>query len=550
MNISAGSFGRVSLITGTLLIAVIAVLLCLIPKPENDLFFELRIGSDILRSGHLPHFDTYSWTNRGRRWDVPEWGAFALYALAFRAGGFFGTWLLMALLTVATAWTVWFWLARRLGLAPAFALTTLMLLAMSGCLQERPYAFTYLLLAVTLIILTQARQGRLRRLLWLPPLCLVWTNLHQGVTALVCLLLALALGDAVSAVWLRVRAARESPDLLAATTEEWKARDRAAADLRRSFVCRAWALLGTALACLGAGMVSPYGARVYWNVFITLRNHNLMANVTEWNSVATLPFVQLQPFLSVAVVAFGALALSRRRSLADGFVLAALLGEALLHARGIPLFAIGSMVLVGTHWASAVQQMRRSLGLSPQPDSYRPLLALFALLFTVTIALVCVTSLQKAIGPRGYRPQGIGEAVAQEPSYPANACAFMDAEGFPSHLRLLNDFETGGYLMWRLPREPVFVDGRLDVYVGRTFDDMLILARDPGSPAWAALVRQYDFDCVLTTSRAQANAFAADPRWQIVYADPDGAAQQGRILLRRRPEFGSLIIRCLRDRRH
>ena len=76
------------------LITVIALLICLIPKPENDLFFELRIGTDILQLHHLPHFDTYSWTEHGRRWDVPEWlahGAVCVWRTG--CGGFFGTWL-------------------------------------------------------------------------------------------------------------------------------------------------------------------------------------------------------------------------------------------------------------------------------------------------------------------------------------------------------------------------------------------------------------------------------------------------------------------------
>lgn len=548
MNISASNFGRAPLMAGTILLALIAVLLCLIPKPENDLFFELRIGSDILHSHALPRFDTYSWTEWGTRWDVPEWLAFVLYALAFRAGGFFGTWLLLAALTVATAWTVWFFLTRRLGAAPAFGLTTLMLLALSGCLQERPYAFTYLLLAVSVILLTQARDSRLRRLLWLPPLCVVWTNLHQGVTALIGLLLVSALGDAATAGWIRLKSARTTSDLLSASAEEWDARDREAADLWRSYARRAWLVLGTALACFGAGMVSPYGRRVYWNVFITLRNHNLMANVTEWNPATTLPLVQLEPFLAVAIITFGALALSHRRSLADCLVVVALFIEAILHARGIPLFAVGSMAIVGTHGASAAGQIQRHFGISLTLTAHRRLLSAFALVLVGAIALVSFASLRRAVGPRGDSPAGIGEAVAREPSYPADACAFMDREGFPAHLRLLNDFETGGYLMWRLPREPVFVDGRLDVYVGRTFDDMLTLSRNPGSPTWAALVQRYDFDCVLTTSRRQADAFAADPRWQLVYADPDGAAQQGHVFLRRRPEFAALIARCGRDR--
>ena len=516
-----------ALIAGTLLLAVIAVLICLIPKPENDLFFELRIGTDILHFHRLPHFDTYSWVNRGTRWDVPEWLAFVLYALAFRGGGFFGTWLLMALLTVAVAWAVWFWLTRSAGLAWAFLMTTLMLLAMKDCIQERPYAFTYLLLAVSLMILIRACAGRLRLLFWLLPLCAIWTNLHQGVLALILLLLVYSLGDAIAAGWLW----RQGVEI-----ERWQ-------PLR----ARGWRILGTAAACACAGMISPYGWRVYWNVFITLRNHNLMANVTEWNPVTVLPVSQLQPFLAVVLLAFGTLALSRNRTLADFLAVTALLGQALLHVRDIPLFAIGSIIIVAPHFAASMQQIRRALGLSPTPAARPVLLTVFALLFVAAIALVSYVSLRRAIGPRGYSLEGIGEAVARLPGYPENACAFLQAEGFPPNLRLLNDFETGGFLMWRLPSEPVFIDGRLDVYVGQTFDAMLILARDPGSPVWQALVQQYDFDCIMTTSRREANAFAADPRWQLVYADPNGSRQHCRILLRRRPEFAGLIARCLHD---
>ncbi len=518
---------RPALIAGTLLIAVIAVLICLIPKPENDLFFELRIGSDILHSHRVPHFDTYSWVNRGTRWDVPEWLAFVLYALAFRGSGFFGTWLLMALLTVATAGVVWFRLTRSTGLAGAFLLTTLMLLAMKDSIQERPYAFTYLLLAVSLVILIHAREGRPRLLVWLLPLCTLWTNLHQGVLALIFLLLVYAVGDAVTAGWLHRQGA------VTKTVEMLRV--------------RAWLMLGTAVGCTGAGMISPYGWRVYWNVLITLRNHNLMANVTEWNPVTVLPFSQLQAFLAIATIAFGTLALSRKR-FSDALVVAALFGQALLHARNIPLFAIGSVIIIAPHFTSAVAQIRRALGLSPTPVSRPVLLSVFALLFVAAVALVSFVSLRRAIGPRGYSLEGIGEAVAGLPGYPENACAFMQAEGFPPNLRLLNGFETGGFLMWRLPSEPVFIDGRLDVYVGRTFDNMLILARHPGSPTWAALVARYDFDCVMTASKREANAFAVDPQWQLVYTDPKGSRQHCRLLLRRRPEYAGLIARCLHDR--
>ena len=507
---------------GALLVAVITLLLCLLPKPENDLFFELRIGTDILHSHHLPGVDTYSWTEYGRRWDVPEWGAMTLYALAYRVGGFFGTWLLMALLAVGAAWIVYGLLYPKVGPAWAFGLTTVMLLAMSDCLQERPYAFSYVGLALGLKIVTDARQTRLRRLLWLLPLCVFWASLHQGVLVLVGLLVVYGLGDALAAL------------------QGYQGLPR-----------RAWVMLGMAAACGAVVLLNPYGARLYLNVLVTLRDHALMSNVTEWNPVTVLPLRQLQPFLAVSVCVFGPLLFSRTRNLPDILAAAALFINACLHARNIALFAVGGLVIASVHLPSAIERLRLAVGFTGRSPLLRPMLGVFAVLIVMTTGLVSLVSLARAIGPRGWTLEGIGEAAARVPRFPSKAVAFVQAEQFPPHLRLLNDFETGGYLLWTLPSEPVFVDGRLDVYTGRTFDDMLILSRNPGTPQWKGLVNLYDFDAVLTENKSEADAFASDPEWQQVFTYPP--PQTGRkphewVFLRRRARFAPLIARCLRAR--
>ena len=511
---------RRALVSGAFLITIIALLLCLIPKPENDLFFELRIGTDILHTHHLPRFDTYSWTEYGRRWDVPEWGAMTLYALAFRWGGFFGTWLLMALLTVAAALIVWETLLRKVGLVWAFGLSTLTLLAMSDCLQERPYAFSYVLLALSLRIIADAREIGLRRLLWLLPLCIVWASLHQGVLVLTGLLAVMGLGDALRGFW-----------------GHWKVPRRA------------WIMLGMAGACAAAVLVNPYGWRLYLNVLVTLRDHALMANVTEWNPVTVLPLRQLQPFLAVSVCVFGALFFSQKRSLPDTLAATALLINALFHARNIALFAVGGMIIASVHLPSAIDRLKSAVGFSGRSPLLKPILGIFGALILLSTALVSLASLHRAIGPRGYSLEGIGEAAARVPRFPSKAVDFVKANQFPPHLRLLNDFETGGYLLWTLPSEPVSIDGRLDVYTGRTFDDMLVLSRDAGSPRWKVLIRQYDFDCVLTENKLAAEAFGTDPCWQQVFQYPPPQSRRKPhewVFLRRKPQFAPLIARCLK----
>ncbi len=516
---------RTTWVAGALLTLLFALFVCLIPKPENDLFFILRTGDDILRTHALPRTDTYSWTNYGTRWDVPEWGAFVLFAQAFRVGQFFGTWALMAALTVAAALVVFGWLARRAGPGVAFSLTSLGLLTLSPCVQERPPAFSFVLLPLALMVLLYGRNGRPRVLLALPPLCALWANLHQGVLAFAALVAVYAAGDALARWWQRRR-------------QEWED--------ARAKTARAGRMSVLALACAGAACVSPYGFGVYRTVFVTLHDRALMAGVTEWGPIYTVAWPSLLPFAVLAGCAFGALWLSPRRSLPDTLAVAALFMEAVLHARNMALFAVGSLMIIGPHIGALTQERAflRQLG-----ARHRPLFVGFAVLYAAMLLAVSVASVTQDAGPRGLTAEGVGEAVARVPRYPEGACAFMERERFPEGLRLLNSFENGGFVLWRLPLERVFIDGRLDVYAGRTFDDNLVLARAEDTPARAALMRRYDPDCVLTTRASVARAFAADPKWQLVYADADGLhSQHGRIFLRRRPQFAALAARCLRDR--
>ena len=512
-----------------MLVALLAVLLCLFPKPENDLFFELRTGTDILNSGHLPRTDTYSWVRQGTPWTVPEWLAFVVYAAAFKAGGFLGTWLVLAGLTAATALVAYGWLARRAARVWAFPLTALLLVGMKESVQERPYAYTYFLLAVSLPLVLRARAGRPKLLLWLLPICTVWTNLHQGVVVLVGLLFVFAVGDVLTALGREVQARQFPPDLL---TAAGRAQEEATQRGVRTQWASAARMTAAGLACAGAAMVSPYGGHVYENIWVTLLSPSLMANVTEWNPATTLPLLEWQPFLLAAAVVFGSVAFSRRRSLADALVVLALFIEALLHARNIALFAVGGLLVAAPHFSSALSRGRRALGLHLTVPRWLP--RAFALALVGITALAAGVAMRPALGPKGVSPEGIGEAVVRLNDYPVRACAFMDAERLPTTLRLLNDFETGGYLMWRRPNQRVFTDGRLDVYVGTAFDDMVTLSRQPGSPAWAALVKKYDFDAVLTSNSRQAAAFAARPDWVLVYEDPKRPGHpRFRLLLRR-----------------
>ena len=211
-------------------------------------------------------------------------------------------------------------------------------------------------------------------------------------------------------------------------------------------------MLGMAAACAGAVGLNPYGVRLYLNVLVTLRDPALMAGVTEWNPVTVLPLRQLMPFFAVSLCVFGALALSRRRlpeRLPDVLAAAALWVNALLHARNMALFAAGGLMLASAHLPSAVDRLKRALGFTERSALRDALLGIFAALTIAATALVSLASPAPSDwAERGTAPKALGKRAAQVPRYPSKMVAFVHAEQFPPDLRLLNDFETGGYLMW------------------------------------------------------------------------------------------------------
>ena len=94
------------------------------------------------------------------------------------------------------------------------------------------------------------------------------------------------------------------------------------------------------------------------------------------------------------------------------------------------------------------------------------------------------------------------------------ALADLDGPG-----RLLNDYSWGGYLIWSLGElQPVFIDGRADVYgdrILRDYADMVSLA-----PGWRDRLEAYAIDRVLlppATPLVQALQLSGD--WAPAYSD-------------------------------
>jgi hypothetical protein len=100
---------------------------------------------------------------------------------------------------------------------------------------------------------------------------------------------------------------------------------------------------------------------------------------------------------------------------------------------------------------------------------------------------------------------------------PVNAVKFIRDH----HLRgpMLNAFDYGGYLIWALPEQPVFLDGRADVFewsgVLEEFSQWANLQTDPNT-----LLDKYNVDfCLLERGSLMAHVLPLVKGWQVIYSD-------------------------------
>ena len=157
----------------TLLVVAIVFSACLMPA-QSDTWWHLRTGEEIWRSGRIVLQDDFTHTVSGRPWPDHEWLTQVVFYAVYVVGG-------LPLLTVLCAAAITVAWLIVLSLTPGPVLVRVALVGggaalSSGAWSLRPQVLTMALFAATLWVLAR------RRYLWsLPPLFLLWANLHGAV---------------------------------------------------------------------------------------------------------------------------------------------------------------------------------------------------------------------------------------------------------------------------------------------------------------------------------------------------------------------------------
>jgi hypothetical protein len=497
------------------------------PVTTPDLYWQLRAGHDIVTTHHAPTVDHFSWTHAGQPWIAPEWLTYVLAWPIYHSGGLGGIWIAYAATLAVLGILLWLTTRPLLGSSWLTFVWVLMAgLSFRVWLAPRPFLASYLLFPIFIgIMYVVNRTPGQTRLLWiLPPLALIWANLHQGVVAGVAVVAYYGAGNLV---------------LAGITTSKESKQERLALGIR---------LLLCSLLCAVATLINPYGFKLLQDAIATVRNTALLSHVTEWLPVTRVPQASLTSFyvyLALLIIIF---ALSNKKPEPLHIVLLLiLLAQSGMHVRHIALFELASTILLAESFASTVGQFIATP--SPREDIERlRKLALPASVIVVVAILLrnIAPALRQMSGVSGTPLIRTARVAFQSDLMPERACKFMEQGLIPPDLHLFNSYSIGGYLALNAPHYPVFIDGRTNLYFGSILD---AYSRGTQSPAaFDALLDQYSVDLAVVSQNLERQALLLNPKWTLVcqdYIRIDGRLFiRALVFIRNRPQLAGLIAKC------
>lgn len=459
-------------------VAFVAIFLCFVlvnadKIHDPDMWWHLKVGQYIFENGSVPKTDFFSFSNNGHPWIAHEWGSELLYYMSYKLWQFRGLFTVNILFLSAA----YFILGRLIHLRTDKDLTvTTVVLVICTVFSSlfwvfRPHLLAYLFFIVYIYILELYIRGK--NFLWILPVLMVfWVNMHgsfiMGVV-LICIYL-------FSGLFAVNRQRLVSPN--------WN----------KTQLKQLTVILGLVITAI---MINPNTVKMYYYPFFTMNSKAITDNIKEWSSPNFHELI-FKAFLAYMFMVYTVLIISKKRiRLPDIIMLGLFTYLAMFGARNIALFMFVTGPVLGAHLA----------GFLPRE---RPQRQLPAVNWLVLLAVVIY-------GIMSFPPQMTIDEKVDKDRFPYDAVQYMKSHNLRGSL--FNDYTWGGYLLWtRYPDNPVFIDGRADIYEDKVLPEyMRIIKLKPDA---YQLLQKYNPEYILIPPAAPINHLIKDKGdWQEVYRD-------------------------------
>ncbi|MDR3762541.1 MAG: hypothetical protein P4M01_00445 [Acidobacteriota bacterium] len=388
-----------------------------------DVWWHLRAGLWMLQHHAVIRFGEFTQSAQNP-WVASSWGYEVLLAILYRIAGLKAVCVaLMLLKTALAAITFWvayaarrnFWTAVVLSLVAQYVLVEL---------QPIPIVLSMLLFAVELYLLLSSRRGGDVRFLYaLPPLFLIWANLHPLFVYGLLLLVLFVAAQALEKLYPSANPA-------------------AGSHAQETFL----KLCAASGASLFATLLNPFSIHVYEDLYATLFSRvqfNALADM------AAMEFRRPENFVLMLLVMAAFLALGLRRS-RDVFSLSALALFVMISFRirrdAWTVVLLSIAVLAECIFVSGKQEEAEAPGRFSAPS----------------LAGVCGLSVLLLAAAIFHLPSNAVLTQRLATAFPVKACDYIRANALPAPV--FNSFSWGGFMEWYLPEYPVVIDGRLNLY--------------------------------------------------------------------------------------
>ena len=446
---------------------------------DGDLGRDLALGNYILAAHQVPSHDLFSFTKLGQPRPPYEWLAQLLFAIAYHWLNLDSIILLVALVIGATFFIVYYEASRQSQIPlTALILTLWAAIASSIHWLTRPHIFSFLLFAIWVSWLERVRKEENLQPWFFPLLMLIWVNTHGDFIFGILAWLAYFAG------WL------------------WEYA------IKSTYLERGKKLLFAGTTSLIATGITP-DLWHNWDAVLNNRSTYILERTAE-----TMPpnfsIPNFWPFAGLMVLAIILLILNRKHIAASHvFLLAGLAASSLVIARNIPLAAIAATPILAT-WIS--QSATPKLWSKIEASFSRIDKSLLGFFWPALFILAAIGLLAHHYSNTHATIYNFSPKI-----FPAQATDWLETH--PMQGNMFNDFNWGGYLLYRLwPTQRVFIDSQSDFY-GAAFIHKYSDIYN-GGPDWDEELTQYKVSwMIVPVNSAIALAAQASDHWKIDYSD-------------------------------
>lgn len=219
-----------------------------------------------------------------------------------------------------------------------------------------------------------------------------------------------------------------------------------------------------------ATLINAYGLSLYGEIGRTLFDPAIHNQINEWRSLyittPTLPYVLIWFF------GFAAYAKIKWRRWIELGPLLFLTG--LSASRNFPFFIVVTIADIELYWHQIFKTLpERRIALQR---------VIYTLSIVLTLAIVFYATYV------AYLPYENRQAA-----YPVQAVAYLQEHRCQGNV--FNSYNYGGYLIWKLPQQPVYIDGRMVTWI-KHMDNYERIVNDPQKEFQAQFIK-YNIKCAL-----------------------------------------------------